>query len=305
MQIQISSVVRKVMTGAALVTALAGVLLPRLSWAEPSITSVSATQITTTGATITWQTNVPADTYVSYLAEGNLEDPELVGSDTLVTNHAYALTGLTPNTVYFYFVNSMDAAEENTSSDGGYFTTLSGNPAPTPTPTPIPVITVSPTPYPSTTPTPTGLTIPLQYEEPLAQSPMYPTGTLATENGVVYFLMGRDQVKIPFSSMEVFGSLGYSLSSVQQLDLSQFRMSRTYFLDTQFEQHPWGSLLRDVNGTVYYSHWSGMIGVPTMGVLVQNGLDKLPLLPMNVEDRAILQSSEPVPVLELNDIRLM
>lgn len=105
--------------------------------------------------------------------------------------------------------------------------------------------------------------------------------------------------------MQVFTSLGYLLSDVQQLDLSQFRMSRTYFLDTQFEQHPWGSLLRDSNGTVYYSHWSGMIGVPTMSVLVQNGLDKLPLLPMNVEDRSVLESSGSVPVLEINDMRLM
>lgn len=309
MQIHIPSIIRKVMAGAAILVAAAGILLPKLSWAEPLITNVTVSQITTTSATFSWQTNVSADTYVSYIAEGATGEPELVGSDALVTSHSYTVTGLTPNTTYLYYVNSMDAAEENASTDGSYFTTLASNTSPTPTPTTTPTLTPTPTPvlYPSVTPTPapTGLSVPLMYEEPVLQDPVYPTGTLATENGVIYFLMGRDRVKIPFSSMEVFTSLGYSLSVAKQLDLSEFRMSRTYFLDTVSEQHPWGSLLRDANGTVYYSHWSGTIGVPTMGVLVQNGLDALPILPMNAEDKAVLQDSGWLPVLEIDDARLM
>lgn len=303
------------MAGAAILVAVAGVALPKLSWAEPAITNVVVSQITSTSARFTWTTDVPSDTYVSYIVEGATGDAPLVGTDELVTSHTYTLTGLTPNTTYWYAVNSMDAAEDSASSDGDFFTTLpnGGTPTPTPTPlgtvtpTPTPSVTPTPTSYPSITPTPvpSGLTVPLQYEAPTLQPPIYPTGTLVAEGGAVYFLMGRDRVKIPFASMEVFTSLGYSLSAVQQLDLSAFRMSRTYFLDAPFEQHPWGSLLRDADGTVYYSHWSGMIGVPTYGVLVQNGLDKLPILPMNAEDRAVLQNLGPMPVLELNDARLM
>lgn len=311
------------MTAGAVLVVVAGFILPKLSWAQPVISDVTATQITATSAVITWHTNVASDTYVSYIPEGASGDPTDVSSDAMVTTHSYTLQGLTPNTTYLYTASSMDDLQDIASSDTKYFTTLAAaaNPTPTPssTPTPTPTLsatptptvspspTASPTPTPlsTATPTPTGLKMPLMYQEPEALPIIYPTATLAAENGAVYFLMGKDRVKIPFASMDVFTNMGYSLAAVQQLDLSAFRVSRTYFLDTKGAQHPWGSLLRDADGTVYYSHWSGMIGVPTTGVLVQNGLDKVPILPMNAADKAVLLNSNPVPVLELNDPRLL
>lgn len=75
----------------------------------PVISSVSASSISSSGATITWITNEPSDSQVEYgltTTYGSLTP--LNGS--LATSHSQTLSGLTRNTWYHYRVRSRDAA---------------------------------------------------------------------------------------------------------------------------------------------------------------------------------------------------
>ncbi|HEV8638763.1 MAG TPA: DUF4082 domain-containing protein [Chloroflexota bacterium] len=87
----------------------------------PVITGVEATAITSTGATISWNTDQPADSQVEY-------GPATVyGATTVsaapVTSHSLALSGLTPGTLYHYRVKSKDAAGNPATSADLTFTT--------------------------------------------------------------------------------------------------------------------------------------------------------------------------------------
>ncbi len=75
----------------------------------PVIGNVDTSNVSPSGATISWNTNEPADSQVEYgltASYGSLTalDP------TLVTNHSVALAQLTPNATYHYRVHSKDAA---------------------------------------------------------------------------------------------------------------------------------------------------------------------------------------------------
>jgi hypothetical protein len=75
----------------------------------PTISSVQATGITTTGATISWTTNELSNTQVEYgLTTGYGSQSPL--APAFVTAHSQPLTGLTPNTLYHYRVKSRDSA---------------------------------------------------------------------------------------------------------------------------------------------------------------------------------------------------
>ncbi len=128
----------------------------------------------------------------------------------------------------------------------------------------------------------------------------YPTGTLALEGGVVYFLMQKDGVKIPFTSWEAFIGLGYTSSQIQKsLDLSSYRTALSYKLSSGMQEHPWGSCLRAPDSfTVYYHHPSGMIGVPNMEVLSSLSCR---VIMMNGADQQVARAGQPV--LSVNDTR--
>jgi peroxiredoxin len=90
----------------------------------PVISEVKVSDITQTGAAVTWQTDEPATSQVMIC------DP--AGSCTwtapnkaLVTNHSVTLTDLKPNTTYKITTASMDARENQQTYEGN-FTTLSG-----------------------------------------------------------------------------------------------------------------------------------------------------------------------------------
>jgi hypothetical protein len=88
----------------------------------PLISDVASSNITSSGGTITWVTDEPADSQVEYGLTTNYG--MLTPLDTtLIQSHSVALSGLTANTTYHYRVRSKDAAG-NLAVSGDYsFTT--------------------------------------------------------------------------------------------------------------------------------------------------------------------------------------
>jgi|GEM_PF-1749417 len=94
----------------------------------PTITNVQVTNLTATGATVTWTTNEASDSVVEY---GKTVSYGSTKTDAaMVTAHSVALTGLDPQTKYYFRVKSKDASNNQATSAGSDFTTLTP-PAPT------------------------------------------------------------------------------------------------------------------------------------------------------------------------------
>lgn len=83
----------------------------------PVITNVTTTNVDNTTATITWLTNIGADSTVRYSTSATLASPTTVTVSETVTNHAVTLTGLTFGTKYYYEIASGVALDPN----GGNF----------------------------------------------------------------------------------------------------------------------------------------------------------------------------------------
>jgi hypothetical protein len=93
----------------------------------PVISDVAVADITTTSAKITWTTDEEADSKVWY----DTTTPLVVTSTTpvessadLVLDHEIVLSGLTPETDYYFIVNSTDEEDNNEISGEETFTTL-------------------------------------------------------------------------------------------------------------------------------------------------------------------------------------
>lgn len=88
----------------------------------PVISIVTSTNVTDSGATITWTTNEASNSIVTY---GTTTSPTSEASDAaMVTNHSVTITGLSVATTYYYKVQSTDVAG-NTATDnngGTYYT---------------------------------------------------------------------------------------------------------------------------------------------------------------------------------------
>lgn len=75
----------------------------------PVISNVTAPSLFDTEATITWNTDLASDSYVTYSLNPDLSSPiGTVGSASLVSAHSVTLTGLTRGTKYYYYVSSTD-----------------------------------------------------------------------------------------------------------------------------------------------------------------------------------------------------
>ena len=96
----------------------------------PIISSVAASSVTGSGATLTWTTNEPADTQVEYGTTPAYGTSTIINS-TMTTSHSQGLTGLTGSTLYHYHVKSRDAAG-NLAISGDYTFTTTTAPDTTP-----------------------------------------------------------------------------------------------------------------------------------------------------------------------------
>ncbi|TSC81917.1 MAG: hypothetical protein G01um101420_700 [Parcubacteria group bacterium Gr01-1014_20] len=90
----------------------------------PTISSLAATSITISGATISWTTNEAATTKVYYSTSSPVTTSSTATeSSLLVTGHSMSLTGLIASTTYYYMVESKDAVMNKVTSNQGSFTT--------------------------------------------------------------------------------------------------------------------------------------------------------------------------------------
>ncbi len=88
----------------------------------PVISTVQATGVTGTGATINWTTNEDSDTQVEYGTTTGYGSSTTLNTN-LVTAHTQTLTGLSANTLYHYRVKSKDASGNLATSIDYTFTT--------------------------------------------------------------------------------------------------------------------------------------------------------------------------------------
>ena len=96
-----------------------------LDTTAPTISTVTATNITSSSATITWTTNEAATSQVNYGLTTSYGSTTTL-DPTLVTAHSVAITGLAPNTTYNYRVRSRDAAGNERVSVNSTFVTAAG-----------------------------------------------------------------------------------------------------------------------------------------------------------------------------------
>lgn len=94
----------------------------------PTISGVTVSAITATGATVAWTTNENSSTkvYVSTATPVSKTTGSTVTTGpTSVTTHSVTLTGLTANTVYYFLVESVDSSSNIGTSTESSFTTTS------------------------------------------------------------------------------------------------------------------------------------------------------------------------------------
>ena len=85
------------------------------------ITNVTAANITPTSATITWNTDEPSNSLVKYGTElGNYTSQRFNLKNT--TSHSITLSGLLPNTTYYFAANSTDQSGNSNQSAEYNFT---------------------------------------------------------------------------------------------------------------------------------------------------------------------------------------
>jgi hypothetical protein len=94
----------------------------------PVISAVVASEITSSGATITWTTNEPADSQVEYGVRTSPRQPTPLDT-AMIRSHSVMLSGLSADTVYRFVVKSSDAAKNLATSQVFSFTTAAPPPA--------------------------------------------------------------------------------------------------------------------------------------------------------------------------------
>ena len=114
----------------------------------PSISGVSASDISDTSATISWSTDESSNSLVEYTVVANFGEYQFSqSSSSLVTSHSVSLTtNIAANTTYYYRVCSTDASGNQGCSGENSFTSIATSSATaTPTPTATPASTTTTT----------------------------------------------------------------------------------------------------------------------------------------------------------------
>lgn len=92
----------------------------------PTISLINSTNITSSGATITWTTNESADSQVEYGITSDYGSQTTLDTN-LVTSHSVSISSLSASTLYHYRVKSKDAASNLATSSDYTFTTASSS----------------------------------------------------------------------------------------------------------------------------------------------------------------------------------
>jgi hypothetical protein len=95
----------------------------------PVISNVATTNLTSTSATVTWTTDEPSSSQVSYGVTNGYGSSSTLDA-TLVTTHSVTLTGLASGTLYDFDVTSANAAAQSSTSGNSTFSTLASNATP-------------------------------------------------------------------------------------------------------------------------------------------------------------------------------
>lgn len=103
---------------------------PPTDTTAPVISSVLSSNVSSSGATVSWVTNEASDTQVEYGLTTTYGSQSSLDS-VMTTNHSRSLTGLSPSTLYHYRTKSRDAAG-NLAVSGDFTFTTTAQGAPTP-----------------------------------------------------------------------------------------------------------------------------------------------------------------------------
>jgi Big-like domain-containing protein/IPT/TIG domain-containing protein/fibronectin type III domain protein/purple acid phosphatase-like protein len=96
----------------------------------PNISGIGVNSITTSGAIVTWTTDVPATSQVEYGTTTSYGTLTTLDSN-LVTSHSVTLSGLATNTLYHYRVHSKNSSGvESISGDAAFQTSSGGSTSP-------------------------------------------------------------------------------------------------------------------------------------------------------------------------------
>ncbi len=156
----------------------------------PTISNVATSSVSSSGITVTWDTDEAASTKVVYSVDTNYASSTVeADTGTRVTSHSQALSSLLACTIYSFRVVSRDAAGNAATSTAGMFTTTGCSGGASPTSATTTTITVSSAA--STTITDSGRTITVETPEDFT----------ATSSSIVIQIKG-------LSADTVLGSIG-------------------------------------------------------------------------------------------------
>ena len=129
----------------------------------------------------------------------------------------------------------------------------------------------------------------------------YVNNTIVNDHGTIYLI--EETTKIPFTSIQVFNGLGYSLKNAVVGSTAGYTQPSGYVLSNANQRHSWGSWVRD-GSTIYYVSPSGFIGVPSYSLFLKYGLTSNAIVTANTTDLGYIDNSHAIPVLTYGDPRL-